>query len=66
MKILLINNESDCPHYSEEDDLSAGVMLKCALGLKTRWETGSITGEIPKDCPLKDEKGNKTKGKHGN
>jgi hypothetical protein len=54
MKILLIKNEFDCPHYSEEDDLGDGVMLKCGLGLETRWERGSISYKIPKECPLKD------------
>lgn len=53
-KILIIENEGDCPYYSEEDDLSCGVMLKCSKGAKTRWEKGTITGEIPKDCPLED------------
>lgn len=54
MKILAIQKEHDCSHYSEEDDLSCGVMLKCSLGLKTRWEKGHITYKIPKKCPLSD------------
>ncbi len=29
MKVLAIQKEYACPYYSEEDDLSCGVMLKC-------------------------------------
>jgi len=54
MKVLVIQREFDCSYYSEEDDLSCGVMLKCSLGLKTRFEKGHITHEIPKGCPLPD------------
>ena len=54
MKIVAIQKEHACPHYAEEDDLSCGVMLKCSLGLKTRWEKGCITYKIPKKCPLPD------------
>lgn len=35
IKALAIQNESECRYYSEEGDLSCGVMLKCSLGLKS-------------------------------
>ncbi len=54
MKALAIQGEYDCCYYSEEDDLSCGVMLKCSLGLETRWEKGHITYKIPKKCRLPD------------
>ena len=54
MKVLAIQKEYSYPYYSEEDDLSCGVMLKCFLGLKTRFKKGHITYKIPKKCPLPD------------
>ena len=54
MKLLTFDKEYDCPFYSEEDDLSMGVMLKCSKGAKTRWEKGCIRYDIPEDCPLLD------------